>query len=176
MVDLTFLQYDLWYPVDSDRYGEPRASPSFVAYLLVAEAVGSSKTSSISYIPALQGYPQLAAYAIYDSSISSTRVSRLAVLNLSPATSNGTTTDSVGDVVSQNVSIDLTEFVLGKESGEVRVKRMTAPGLEVTNTSQVTWAGQSYVSGEPDGTEIVEQLEQGNVVNVRASEGVLVFL
>ncbi|KDQ57014.1 glycoside hydrolase family 79 protein [Jaapia argillacea MUCL 33604] len=155
-----FSWYDLWYPVPSDRYGSARASPSFVAYLLITEAVGSSGQSQISLIPTPSN-PQLAVYAIWDNSI----LSRMAILNLS--TRNVTSSQDAGEVV-----VDLSEYVSG--SGAT-VKRMTAPGLDSKDSSLVTWAGQSYENGTASGMEVIETL-QGGSVTVKGSEGVLVFL
>jgi hypothetical protein len=115
--------YDLWYPVDSDRYGTARASPSFVAYLFVAEAVGSSNRSRIALVD-VPTYPQLAVYAVWDAA-HGTGVSRLAVLNLSPR--NQTT--SVKDAAAVAITLDLGELV-GANATKVQVKRMQAPGLD----------------------------------------------
>ncbi len=100
----------------------------------------------------------------------------MVLLNLSPATSDGPTPGSLEGPADQNVSVDLNVFVSRKAIGKSRVKRMTASGLDVSDASQVTWAGQSYESGSPSGREVIEQLQNGSVVSVRASEGVIVFL
>ncbi|TFK50028.1 hypothetical protein OE88DRAFT_1632314 [Heliocybe sulcata] len=158
-----FSWYDLWYPVETDRYGAPRASPSFVAYLLITEAVGSSGESQISLIPAPS--PQLAVYAIWDQSV----LSRIAVLNL--GIRNVTASDEEKEATT--VSLDLSEYV--REGSNVTVKRMTAPGLDSKDSSAVTWAGQSYADGIASGDEVVETLH-GGLLTVQGSEGVLVRL
>ncbi|EPQ54385.1 hypothetical protein GLOTRDRAFT_44058 [Gloeophyllum trabeum ATCC 11539] len=159
-----FSWYDLWYPVESDRYGAPRASPSFVAYLLITEAVGPSGKSQLSLIPT-PSYPELAVYAIWDGAA----LARIAVLNL--AIRNATATEEQKGAAA--VTLDLGGYV--KEGCEARVKRMTAPGLDSKDSTAVTWAGQSYANGTASGEEVVETLQKG-VVTVQGSEGVLVLL
>ncbi|KZT29970.1 glycoside hydrolase family 79 protein [Neolentinus lepideus HHB14362 ss-1] len=159
-----FSWYDLWYPVETDRYGAARASPSFVAYLLITEAVGSSGKSQISLIPT-PSHPQLAVYAIWDQS----SLSRIAVLNL--AIRNVTASDEEKEAAV--VYINLSDYI--EEGSTAKVKRMSAPGLDSKDSSAVTWAGQSYENGTASGVEVVETLEDG-ILSVQGSEGVLVFL
>jgi hypothetical protein len=116
-----FSWYDLWYPASSDRYGAARASPSFVAYLFVAEAVGSSGRSRIALLD-VPAHPQLAVYAVWDAAHGS-GVSRLAVLNLAPR--NETT--NARDAAAVAVELDLSEF--GNVTTGALVKRMQSPGL-----------------------------------------------
>jgi hypothetical protein len=118
-----FSWYDLWYPVDSDRYGTARASPSFVAYLFVAEAVGGSGQSRIALVD-VPAHPQLAVYAVWDAAHGA-GVSRLAVLNLSPR--NQTT--SAKDAAAVVITLDLSELI-GANATKAQVKRMQAPGLD----------------------------------------------
>jgi hypothetical protein len=100
-------RYDLWYPVDSERYGAARASPSFVAYLLVTEALGSSGKTQISLID-VPSYQQLAVYAIWDDGV----LKRIVALNtaLREATP---------------AALDISAYVA--ESKTAKVRRMTAP-------------------------------------------------
>ncbi|THH15700.1 hypothetical protein EW146_g4813 [Bondarzewia mesenterica] len=142
-------QYDLWYPVDSDRYGASRASPSFVAYLLITEAVGSSGNSRISLIDVPE-HPQLAIYAIWDNQI----LNRLVFLNLENR--NSTTTDDNAEDLA--VSIDLSYYVKEGREDRVKVKRMTAPGIDSKDSDKALWAGQSYANGVPEGNEEIERL------------------
>lgn len=92
------------------------------------------------------------------------------MLNLAPRMV-GESSSSEGDVV-----VDVSSLVLGGSKRGVRVKRMTASGIDVTKTSKVTWAGQSYSNGSPSGRLVTESLQPGGFVTVRASEGVIVFL
>ncbi|KAI0322577.1 hypothetical protein OF83DRAFT_651208 [Amylostereum chailletii] len=155
-------QYDLWYPIDTDRYGAARASPSFVAYLLVTEAVGSSGATQIAPV-AVPEAPDLAVYGIWDAGA----LKRFAVLNLAHRNVSTTDTDNVA------VEVDLSAVIPANTT--VKVKRMTAPGMDSKNSSAVTWAGQSYADGTASGDEAIEELDGGRLL-VGGSEGVLVFL
>ncbi|KAA1467457.1 hypothetical protein DENSPDRAFT_832510 [Dentipellis sp. KUC8613] len=161
-----FSWYDLWYPVDSDRYGTARASPSFVAYLLITEAVGSSGHSQLALI-ATPANPQIAMYAIWDNG----KLSRVAILNLA----NRYVSTSVDDAENLAVTVDISKYVSGSKVGKVQVKRMTAPGIDSKDSDTATWAGQSYTNGTASGKDVVEGLDRGEV-KVGGSEGVLVFL
>ncbi|VDB95700.1 unnamed protein product [Peniophora sp. CBMAI 1063] len=154
-----FSWYDLWYPVDTDRYGAARASPSYVSTLLIAETVGSSNDSSLAYIP-VPSAPDLAAFAVYESG----SLSRLTLLNLA----HRNTTDSAD---TGSVSVDVTGFA---GEGAVKVKRMTAPGMDSKDVDSVTWAGQAYTNGTVVGEEVIEDVTDGVVV-VNGVEGVIVF-
>lgn len=164
-----FSWYNLWYPVESDRYGAARASPSYVAYLLITEAVGPSGNSRLSLID-IPEHPQLAVYAVWDQQ----DLSRLVFLNL--ANRNASTTADEADTLA--VSVDLSDYVGNTKKGrEVKAKRMTAPGMDSKDSSKVVWAGQSYANGVSEGDEVVEVLSSSDTrVTVGGSEGVIVFL
>ncbi|GJJ08933.1 hypothetical protein Clacol_003153 [Clathrus columnatus] len=163
-----FSWYDLWYPIPSDRYGSARASPSFVAYLLITEAVGSSGRSQLQLINIPEA-PHVAAYVIWDDAVKSDGIARLAIINT--AISNITTpAKENGSVV-----VDLKPFLNSKQrSNDVVVKRMTSPGVDSKNSDLATWAGQAFTNGTASGREVVETLKDGEVT-VRGSEAVLVF-
>ncbi|TFY71156.1 hypothetical protein EVG20_g1847 [Dentipellis fragilis] len=161
-----FSWYDLWYPVDSDRYGTARAGPSFVAYLLITEAVGSSGHSQLALV-ATPANPQLAMYAIWDKG----KLSRIAILNLA----NRYVSTSADDAENLAVTVDISKYVSGSKVSKVQVKRMTAPGIDSKDSDTATWAGQSYTNGTANGKEVVEGLNRGQV-KVGGSEGVLVIL
>ncbi|KAI0784579.1 glycoside hydrolase superfamily [Abortiporus biennis] len=163
-----FSWYDLWYPVPTDRYGPARASPSFVAYLLITEAIGTSQQSRISILPSISSQPQFAAYAIWDKTLRSSGPAKLAILNL--ATRNVTSTQTEKDNVA--IEVDLSEYIQKGRMG--RVKRMTALGLDSTDSASATWAGQSFENGVASGAENVENLVDGKVT-IQGSEAVLVF-
>ena len=152
----------------TDRYGSARAAPSFVAYLLIAEAVGSSRQSRVALLPSVASNPQFAAYAVWDPAVRQSGPARLVLLNLS--TRNVATSQAGSDAVA--VTVDLNAYV--KPGKVAQVKRMTSIGLDSTDSSAATWAGQSFENGIPSGTEVVEPLEGGKVI-VQGSEGVLVI-
>ncbi|KAI0065099.1 hypothetical protein BV25DRAFT_1822212 [Artomyces pyxidatus] len=161
-----FSWYDLWYPVETERYGVASASPSFVAYLLIAEAVGASGASRITLVDIAQ-HPDLAVYIIWDNQ----SLSRLVILNM--AHRNITTTPDEAAAVA--VTVHLSN-ILGENGGDqVKVKRLTAPGMDSTDAAATAWAGQTYFNGTATGDETIEGLDQGRV-EVGGSEGVLVLL
>jgi len=163
-----FSWYDLWYPVPSDRYGSARASPSYVAYLLIAEAVGPSQQSRLSLI-SIPNQPEIAAYAIWDPAARKNGIARLALLNL--GVRNETT--SATDAAAVAATFDLSPYMRSSKSG-VQMKRMTAPGLDSKDSSRVTWAGQSFENGTAEGAVKVEHSSNG-MVTVQGSEALLVF-
>ena len=165
-----FSWYDLWYPVETERYGSARASPSFVSYLLIDEAIGKSTKTQLSLIP-IESHPQLAVYAIWDPTTRKNNIARMVLLNLSVRN----VSTPAEEAAANEALFDLSPY-LRKTKGRKHaiVKRMTSPGLDSKDVSRVTWAGQSYEDGTASGQEVVERLEDGRV-RVRASEGVLVF-
>ncbi|QRW18868.1 glycoside hydrolase family 79 protein [Rhizoctonia solani] len=160
-----FSWYDLWYPVQSERYGAPRASPSYVAYLLIAEAVGKSGRSRLALIRILL-FRRRWQYM------------RSGILAHVPMASRAYNSQHVSAKTEcccgrgLTVTVDVSKY-LRRGSPAAKVKRMTSPGVESKDSGRVTWAGQSYSAGVPVGTEVVERLNAGKV-NVRGSEGVLI--
>lgn len=178
-------QYDLWYPIDTERYGAARASPSYVSYLLITEAIGPSPFTSRITLVDIPTAPQVAVYAVWEGKNSSIAarddvssaetaeevLSRLVILNLGHR--NISSTDAEKDAVA--VSVDLSPFVtLG--GANVTVKRMTATGMDSTDSDTATWAGQGYAQGVASGEEVIEGLNDGSTVRVEGTEGVVVFL
>lgn len=161
-------QYDLWYPVQSDRFGAARASPSFVAYLLITEAVGKSRKSQIALVD-VPGQDSLAVYAIWDHHARKDGIARMVLLNM--AIRNVTTSEA--DAAKLAVTVDLSSYLRSEGKHSATVKRMAGPGLDSKASGNVTWAGQSYEQGVPNGGLQVESLEGGSLT-VQGSEGVLV--
>ncbi|KAG8678542.1 hypothetical protein FRC08_017684, partial [Ceratobasidium sp. 394] len=160
-----FSWYDLWYPVPSDRYGTARVSPSFVAYLLVTEAVGPSGQTRLALLRDASFPPSLAVYAIWDPSARKQGVARMVILNMA-LRREGVAADEA-----KTVTIDVSKWAqVGKAA---KVKRMSAPGVESKDVGRVTWAGQSYTSGVTVGKLAIEGLDAGRV-SVKGSEGVLI--
>ncbi|CAE6523860.1 unnamed protein product [Rhizoctonia solani] len=161
-----FSWYDLWYPVPSERYGSARASPSYVAYLLVTEAVGKSGRSRLALIRDSSLPSTLVVYAIWDPSSRTSGIARMVILNMALRRQD------VAADEAETVTMDVGKYL---RSGSIaaKVKRMSSPGVESKDSDRVTWAGQSYSVGVPVGDEVVERLNAGKV-NVRGSEGVLI--
>jgi hypothetical protein len=55
------------------------------------------------------------------------------------------------------------------------VKRMTAPFVDTKDTSQATWAGQSFENGDVLGVLDIEKVDNSGMVRVRGSEAVLIL-
>ena len=138
--------------------------------------VGSSGQSRLALLPSLPTHPQVAAYAGWDSSVRSAKPSRLALLNLAVRNISSTPAEQKAAAV----TLDISQWV-GKHTGSadassrnIKVKRMTAPGLDSKNSSTATWAGQSYENGTARGEEVVEELE-GTTITLQGSETALLF-
>ncbi|EDR01521.1 glycoside hydrolase family 79 protein [Laccaria bicolor S238N-H82] len=150
-----FSWYNFVYPSNSARNGPARATPSYPGLLLVAEAMGTSaNTTRITSFP-LAAHPNLAIYAIWDTSVRVNAPARIAVLNLSPES---------------DLSIDLSSL------GPTGVKRLHSPTKDNQDSNTVTWAGQSYTNGTANGTIVVEKPLSDGSVAIGSYEGVLVFL
>ena len=104
---------------------------------------------------------------------------RLALFNL--AVRNVTSSAAERDAAA--ITVDLSSVLGGKHSRDVNAvdtkgatfKRMTAPGLDSTNSGTATWAGQSFENGVASGKQVIERVS-GNTVTLQGSEAVLVFL
>lgn len=103
----------------------------------------------------LAAHPNLAIYAIWDTSVRVNAPARIAVLNLSPES---------------DLSIDLSSL------GPTGVKRLHSPTKDNQDSNTVTWAGQSYTNGTANGTIVVEKPLSDGSVAMGSYEGVLVFL
>ena len=64
--------------------------------------------------------------------------------------------------------------IAGDATQGIKVKRMTAPGMDSKDVDIVTWAGQAYTNGTASGEEVLEDVTDGMVV-VNGVEGVIVF-
>lgn len=161
MTSLLPRRYDFVYPRSSDRNGPAGATPSFVGFLFVAEALGSTAAANvtrIAYFPLTDAAPELAVYAVWDPAARAVDAgpARLAVLNTGDADA---------------VELDLSSL------GATSLKRLrSSTSVQSRNASDALWAGQSYVTGSPVGDEVVESVGADGIVTVGAYEAVLVFL
>ena len=140
--------------------------------MLVTEAVGSSQKSQLSLID-IPDQPQLTVYAIWDPAQRSDGIARLVALNL--AVRNESTPAGVSEGLA--ATIDLTPYLRegqSARSSQAYVKRLSSPGLDSKDVSNILWAGQSYENGTAVGQESKEILQNGQVT-VQGSEGVIVF-
>ena len=147
-----FSTYSFLYPRTSSKRGPQRTLPTFVGLLFLAEAFATEGTQVRALeVPADVG-DYFAAYAFYNDDC----LSKLALLNMKPY--YGNTTDDY------TVSFDI--------GGKGSLKRMTAPVVDEKDSSAVTWAGQSFMTGEAEGE--METADVEGVVKVRGSEAVLI--
>lgn len=152
-------RYDFVYPLSSDRNGPATATPSYPAYLLLAEAISppssNASTLQIVYLPQSTSFPDLAVYALYTSS---STLARLVFLNLGAET----------------IDVSLpTSTAVGK-----KIKRLSSTTSEVGSVvpEDATWNGQSFAQGDAIGTEGSEVVASNGYVEIGAWEGVVVFL
>jgi hypothetical protein len=149
-------RYDFVYPAASDRNGPASATPSFVGFLLIAEALGpSANASQIVYFPQADN-EQVAVYGVYDST-------------------NRTVAEGPARIIILNLSNDPAEMDLLALKPRT-VKRLSSSSVQSTNASEAMFAGQSYALGSPSGEEVVEGVGANGTVHVGPYEGVLVFL
>ncbi|KAG2093504.1 glycoside hydrolase family 79 protein [Suillus discolor] len=173
--------YNLWSTVDNPN-GAIQVFPSYSAYLFVTEAIGHSNSVRLSNIfPGRQadgssvttagGDPsagQISVYGFWDekSANSYDYPTKLALLNLELYSQ----TDSYPR---PDTTIDISAY-LPKNTQEVMVKWLTAPGSDVLSASLTSWAGQTFASGVAEGNIVEEKVLNGQVV-VKASSAALVY-
>ncbi|CCO29230.1 hypothetical protein BN14_03235 [Rhizoctonia solani AG-1 IB] len=156
-----FSSYNLWYPRNSELRGRARANPSYVSQLMLSEIVGKSRASQIVHLspPASISPSRFAAYGVYEHR----RLSKLALINFSIFNKTGASEEAPG----------IRVRIGGGSSKTLRLKRMTAPGLDEKDADLVTWAGQAYTNGSAIGKLKLEALID-NTVWIRDSEAVLI--
>ena len=174
--------YNLWYPVQNLN-GPIKVFPSYYAYLFITEAIGKSKSVQIANVyPGRQANGssittalgdvsagQLVAYGLWDKDgpFKEESPSKLALLNLQIF-------NKTQDIVRPKASIDISAFI--ETPGQrISIRRLQAPGADVKEGSETTWAGQSYGSGLASG-EIREEISTNPLVTLQASEAALVSL
>ncbi|KAJ7274440.1 glycoside hydrolase family 79 protein [Mycena haematopus] len=175
-------RYDLWYPADASN-GEKQVFPSYSAYLFVTETIGQSKTLRIANLwPGRQSNGSTITTAGGDFSAGQSVVygfwedsahefpSKIALLNLQIFNQT-----EVGPRPS--TTFDISAFLPPRHKS-VTVKRLQAPGADVTFGNQTTWAGQTFAlnsNGLAKG-RCQEEIVTGGKVVVEASSAALVSL
>lgn len=175
------------YPIENQN-GPIKVFPSYSAYLFVAETLGHSKTLQVANIyPGRQANGssittaggdtssgQLVAYGFWDAKSKTAHDSptKLALLNLQIF--NQTQADTT---TRPRVLFDISAYLPrgNGHDGEVRVRRLTAPGADIKEGNVTSWAGQTFGEGVASG-RLVEERVRGGKIAVEASEAVLVFL
>jgi hypothetical protein len=156
--------YSMLYPRTSNLRGPARTLPSFLAQLFMAEAFATPGTRVRALdAPSGIGSESFASYVFYVDD----HISKLALVNMRPYYPNSTT--------DFGVELDLSSITRATNSSCVRAKRLTAPFVNTGNSSQSTWAGQSFPMGESVGDLDVETVGSDAKVSVRGSEALLVF-
>ncbi|KAK7753390.1 hypothetical protein SLS62_004680 [Diatrype stigma] len=162
-----FSTYSFVYPRDSDKHGEARANPSYAGLLFLTEVFSQPKTRILPLeAPAGLDPDRFSGYVMYQGD----EPTKLVLLNLEPYYLNSTTDFSI--------NVDISSYIEETKlsSPRVNMKRLTAPSIDETDSNKVTWAGQSFKNGDSTGYVEIEQLSTDNIVKVRGSEGVIVFL
>ncbi|KAJ7104228.1 glycoside hydrolase family 79 protein [Mycena belliarum] len=177
-------RYDLWYPVDALN-GEKQVFPSYSAYLFITETIAHSKSLRIANLwPGRQengstittaggdiSAGQSVVYGFWEDSKHEQQFpSKLALLNLQifNQTDGGRRPTTVFDV----------SAFLPPHQKWVTVKRLQAPGADVTFGNQTTWAGQTFAL-DSDGLakgRYKEEVIWGGKIVVEASSAALVCL
>ncbi|KAG1876757.1 glycoside hydrolase family 79 protein [Suillus tomentosus] len=173
--------YNLWSTV-GNLNGPIQVFPSYSAYLFVTEAIGYSNSLRLSNIfPGRQangssvttagGDPsagQISVYGFWDenSANSYDYPTKLALLNLELYSQTDT-------YPRPDTTVDISAY-LPKNTREVTVKWLIAPGSDVVSASLTTWAGQTFASSVAEGNIVEEKVSNGQVV-VKASSAALVY-
>jgi hypothetical protein len=160
-----FSSYSLLYPVDSSKRGEARVLPVFVSQLLVVEALADGGRIAALKTPGGLKEQEFSAYGVFhrqsEGEGDELKLAKLVILNMKPYYAGQ-------EAAPSRLSLDI-----GKHEGAT-VKRMTAPFVDEKDAAKVTWAGQSFRSGEAVGEVSLERLKRDEAVTVRDSEAVLV--
>ncbi len=157
--------------------------PSYASFLFIAETLGVSKTLRVSNIyPGRQANGssittalgdssagQLVAYGFWDSAqpTSHSFPTKLALLNMQIF-------NQTDEAPRPTTEFDISAFRQDSDRS-ITLKRLQAPGADVTAGNLTTWAGQTFASGLASG-KMVEEKQTSGIVVVQASEAVLVFL
>ncbi|KAJ7931441.1 glycoside hydrolase family 79 protein [Mycena leptocephala] len=161
-------RYDLWYPMDALN-GEKQVFPAYSAYLFITETIGHSKSLRIANLWPGRHAGQSVVYGFWEDSAhefpSKIALLNLQIFNQTEAGPRPTTT------------FDISAFLPPRQKS-VTVKRLQAPGADVTFGNQTTWAGQTFAldsNGLAKGIYMEEIIKGGKIV-VEASSAALVYL
>ncbi|KAJ7494658.1 glycoside hydrolase family 79 protein [Mycena galericulata] len=174
-------RYDLWYPADAEN-GEKQVFPAYSAYLFITETISRSKSLRIANLwPGRQENGSTITTAGGDTSEGQSVVygfwedsqefpSKIALLNLEIF-------NQTDPGPRPSTTFDISAFLPPKQRS-VTVKRLQAPGADVTFGNQTTWAGQTFALNS-DGLakgKFTEETVKGGKIVVEASGAALVTL
>lgn len=132
--------------------------------IIMATALSTFETPYVASIASPSDSPNIAIYALYSSApaSSSSAPSKLIVLNMDYYASDSKSSRPKKSVNAGTIL----------QSKNLRVSRFTAAGADAT--SGATFAGQNWENqGKVSGNKIYE-MESGGIVEISASEGVLI--
>ncbi|SPO26603.1 uncharacterized protein UTRI_10148 [Ustilago trichophora] len=169
-----FSTYDFVYPEKTNKRGESRALPSFVAQLFLAEAFASPQKDRMMRIVELStprgiDRSHFAAYAFYNSN--NGELEKLALINMKPYLNK----KNDAQEHQPGLYLDISSMISKDPNRISVVKRMTAPKVDEMDSNKVTWAGQSFTQGKAQGQIKTESLNSDGTIKVRDSEAVLIF-
>ena len=149
--------YSMWQPVAYNNT-PAKVYPTYYSLLFYADLVADIPSSTIQELSAFES-DGLAIYAVFNGS----EVAKVVVLNL------GFYNDTS---LERGVEwIDLRSLFSGEE---VEMGRLTGPMSTTTEAEEVTWLGQSFAEGSPSGRRGFEAVGCGGLVDVKASEAVII--
>ena len=149
--------YSMWQPVAYNNT-PAKVYPTYYSLLFYADLIADISEPTILELSAFES-DELALYAVYNGS----EVAKVVVLNL--AFYNDTSMQRGLEWI--NVGA-----LFGGE--EVEVGRLTGPMSITTEAEEVTWLGQSFEEGSPSGKRAFEGVGCGGLVDVKASEAVII--
>ncbi len=166
----SYAAYSIVYPTDSVSRGQQRAQPGYVSQLLLAEAIGSGGNTRAALLETPKGLDPTTAFlaAIYDETVPGGKgPARLVLLNTTPYL------NTTGEPT--NFNYDFSSIAKPYGNATFYAKRLTGTFANTQDSAEITYAGQSYKFAEPDGERTIEEITNAKV-NLRASEGVLVYI
>ncbi|KAF2159696.1 glycoside hydrolase family 79 protein [Zasmidium cellare ATCC 36951] len=168
-----FSTYDMLYPITTSKRGAQRTLPGFSGLLFLAEAFAVEGTRIAALeTPAGLSSDHFSAYAFYHND----RLTKLAVLNLTPYYANSTSDFTASfDIAQLGAQTYPRHFPGHPQNSQATIKRLTALHVDEKDSAKVTWAGQSFNGGVAAGDVATERVGADGVVSVRGSEAVLVF-
>jgi hypothetical protein len=149
--------YSMWQPVAYNNT-PAKVYPTYYSLLFYADLIADISEPTIQELSAFES-DELAVYAVYKGS----EIAKVVVLNL--GFYNDTSMDR------EMEWIDLGGLFGG---GEVEVGRLSGPMSITTEAGEVTWLGQSFEEGSPSGRRSFEGVDCGGLVEVKASEAVII--
>jgi hypothetical protein len=149
--------YNIWEPVGNVVLGnitttKPQIQPQYHAFLVVAEAIGTTGNSRISEL--YVGSSHISAYGVWEHG----KLVRVVVINQEPWTYSSTGTRPVTTIQLQ-----------GLTSKRATYKTLYVPYADIAQG--LTWAGQNFAtdSGLPSGKVVTQNVKNGQINTLATS-------